>query len=367
MQTANIEGLTVGETYVLAETKAPAGYELDSTALHFAVKEDGKVKVAEGYELPENYGIIESTDGYISVITQSDEPVELYLSKKGLANAGSKDDPILAGAVFKITAYFGSEDGSAMGEVLYVKTLENGKLQVSLDPNFSEASEVDYLYGFISTEGELDYLIEEITAPDGYELNAGEVKFGINDDGTVVCATADGRYASEAETITVRDEAIQAILFKTDAEGNALKGAEFEVRAQNGGKFVDGTDVKTVVSGEDGSIAFEGLVQGTSYTLKETKAPEGYVTLEDEATFTVGTDGKLSFAGNVSDKFSLNAEQDKVSVVNTKQPVEETASILDNLVKTGDTTPLAAALFALIGAVAAAAYAARRRKGQANV
>ncbi len=57
---------------------------------------------------------------------------------------------------------------------------------------------------------------------------------------------------------------------KTDSEtGAPLKGAEFTLYNHAG------TEVKWAVSGENGEVTFTGLTEG-NYTLKETKAPEGY-------------------------------------------------------------------------------------------
>ena len=367
-----IENLVVDETYVLTETKAPVGYRLDSTPLHFTVNDSGKVQVTEGYELPESYGIVDSSELAASIITQSDKHVEMHLNKKSLANIGAQDDPTLAGAAFKITAKFGV-DGEAVEQTLYVKTLEGGKLLSSASADFSDAKEVDCLSDFVSTQGKLEYTIQEISAPDGYELNTGQVSFGFEDDGTVVCATGDERYASEGQTVTVRDMPITASVFKTDTAGTALQGAEFEIRALDDAKFLDGTSVKKIVSGEDGSAAIEGLVQGASYSLKETKAPEGYEALSDTVEFTVGADGKLTFADNVSDKFSLNVDRDKISVVNTQVPPtpspsddeEQSASplsIIDNLVQTGDVVPLATVVLSLVGSIAVLGIARRRER-----
>lgn len=66
---------------------------------------------------------------------------------------------------------------------------------------------------------------------------------------------------------------------KVDEEKEALQGATFTLTGPNGYK-------KTGVSDADGVIRFSDLPLGT-YTLKETKAPEGYRLLEKEMTIDI--------------------------------------------------------------------------------
>lgn len=74
---------------------------------------------------------------------------------------------------------------------------------------------------------------------------------------------------------------------KTDDLGNALAGAEFELR--KAGQVLVGT----AVSDGEGRVRFSGLATGT-YTLREVKAPEGYELDETEYTVWVreSADGK---------------------------------------------------------------------------
>lgn len=67
---------------------------------------------------------------------------------------------------------------------------------------------------------------------------------------------------------------------KTDEDKKVLPGAEFTLYDEDG-KVVD-----RGVTGSDGTLSFEDLEPG-SYTLKETKAPEGYVLEVDEKGVTV--------------------------------------------------------------------------------
>ena len=78
---------------------------------------------------------------------------------------------------------------------------------------------------------------------------------------------------------------------ETDKEGNnqPLKGAEFEL-------FLNGASKGTVTSGEDGKVTFANLAPGT-YTLKEIKVPEGYITPETEWSVEIDTNGTVTITG----------------------------------------------------------------------
>lgn len=114
----------------------------------------------------------------------------------------------------------------------------------------------------------MSYTLTEVETPEGY-VTASPVNFTVMDEGKDI-------------EVTMVDK--QVFVTKVDTEVKELAGAELEVRDK------DNNVVDTWVS--DGTPhAIKGLVVGETYTLIETKAPEGYAialpiefTVEDNAT-----------------------------------------------------------------------------------
>ena len=83
-------------------------------------------------------------------------------------------------------------------------------------------------------------------------------------------------------------------IFKYDqADNTGLVGAEFEL------KNSEGVVISTVTSGQDGHVVIDGLDAGT-YTLTETKAPDGYVKSNTPLTIVIPDDADETFTVNVN-------------------------------------------------------------------
>ena len=113
----------------------------------------------------------------------------------------------------------------------------------------------------------------------------------------------------ETAPVTVNVKCFDFTLKKTAADGTTqLTGAEFELRTSTGDPILftkDGTTYNKVdgeVSGEGeakieaGQVKITGLAAGT-YTLVETKAPEGYNKLSVNPTITIAADGTVTTTG----------------------------------------------------------------------
>ncbi len=99
-------------------------------------------------------------------------------------------------------------------------------------------------------------------------------------------------WATEKDIVYVNTYAVD--IFKYDqADNTGLAGAEFEL------KNSEGEVISTVTSGKDGHVVIDGLDAGT-YTLTETKAPEGYVKSDTPLTIVIPDDADETFTVNVS-------------------------------------------------------------------
>ncbi|PFC90998.1 hypothetical protein CN272_02715, partial [Bacillus anthracis] len=114
-----------------------------------------------------------------------------------------------------------------------------------------------------------EYTLEETKAPEGYELTK-----------QVIHITVDGEKIVDVK-ITNSKSLGQFEIVKVDAEDKAkvLSDAEFEV-------YKDGKKVETLRTDKTGKVISQKLEPGT-YTLKETKAPQGYKLLKEEIEVVV--------------------------------------------------------------------------------
>lgn len=125
-------------------------------------------------------------------------------------------------------------------------------------------------------------------------------------------------------------------IFKHDKENNALKGAEFQIADKDGNvlTFVEVSDgnyrkattednvTDTLVSDANGKIHVDGLDEGT-YTVTETKAPDGYNKLSRSFTITITSETdaadatKLVHSVDGSGLTEIKTEEGLVKVLNT--------------------------------------------------
>ena len=120
------------------------------------------------------------------------------------------------------------------------------------------------------------YTFKETKAPDGYVLNTQTAHFSIDEAGNVTGTTS------------LKNTPTRVVITKTDmVDGEPVPGATIEIMNSQG------TVVKTMVTGEDGTIVVEKLPVGT-YTFHETIAPAGYILSDETATFTINEDGSVT-------------------------------------------------------------------------
>lgn len=92
---------------------------------------------------------------------------------------------------------------------------------------------------------------------------------------TAVISDPDGVWATDGTTTTTK--VYDFSFTKTDADGNALAGAQFTITGKNIDAAYAKSGMQTVAtSDENGQVSFSGLAAG-DYTVEETKVPDGYL------------------------------------------------------------------------------------------
>ena len=211
-----LTGLKAG-TYVVEETKAPTGYEIDDT--------------------PQTVYLSGKEQDVVTVEFSNGKHGDLIIDK-----IDSVTKQPLPGAQFKITTSDGSFVGNYGGTVtsngIYT-TDSNGQIKlVDLKPD--------------------TYVVTEIKAPDGYVL-----------DSTSQTVKVD---RNDTQTLTFTNTPIGGgQIIKVDADsGERIKGVQFEIAKMNGER------IGTYTTDSNGVITLPQLADGW-YTATELKAAKGYL------------------------------------------------------------------------------------------
>lgn len=122
--------------------------------------------------------------------------------------------------------------------------------------------------------------IQEISVPDGYEINPTKVEFEVKSGGQIVFLTdlTNTGISQVKETdgntlVTVTDKVspFDFKIVKINDHDKMLDGAEFTLYSDP-----ECTKVVDVQTTKDGTLTFDNLKDRTNYYFKETKAPQGY-------------------------------------------------------------------------------------------
>lgn len=215
-----VEGLVVGRTYILYEKLAPEGYAY-ADDVEFTVRED-------------------SIEGNEQHVTMSDEKNAVFISKKDIT--GTKELP---GAKLELR--------ELNGKVLesWTSTSEEHKITVKL-------------------EAGKEYIIHEVTAPDGYAV-AEDVKFTVNKDGKPTHAV-------------MKDAPTKVEILKVDEKGVALSGATLVIKDHKG------VEIDRWVSDSKAHVIEGKLIENAEYTLSEIEVPQGYILAKDIKFTVKGSD-----------------------------------------------------------------------------
>ncbi|WP_369283748.1 SpaA isopeptide-forming pilin-related protein [Oscillibacter sp. GMB15532] len=176
------------------------------------------------------------------------------------------------------------------------------------------------------------YTIKEITPPSGYYSTEKQLKAEVrwNADQTTLLplvywdtnGSVTAAPALQNAPVPSSPSSGRASVMKEDEDGKPLAGAEFTLYDSTG------KAIASTVSGPSGLAEFTGLAAYSSFTIRETKAPDGYVLSGEEL--------KLSTTSGTSRSFTI---------VNKKAAAD--ASTILVLKTDPDGTPLSGAEFTL--------------------
>ncbi|HAT4215890.1 TPA: Cys-Gln thioester bond-forming surface protein [Clostridium perfringens] len=263
--------------YQFVETKAPNGYELDTTPVKFTI-------------------VVGQTETVNIEKVNTASLGGVVLTKKD-----SKNGNLLEGAVFNLQDQQGNDIRTNL------ISDENGQIILN-----------DLAPG--------DYQFVETKAPEGYELDATPVKF------TIVVGQKEAVKVEKTNILAATNLKISKIDSNTK---NPLNGSEFEIYSQNDTsnplKFIttgssDQYEVNIIgestlmANGVDSSFTINKLGYGY-YILKEIKAPSGYKLGKDiyihldkiNSYYKIGSDGeKIDLNKDESlNLYNINVENEK--------------------------------------------------------
>ncbi len=219
--------------YVLTETKAPAGYVMDSPSTNVVIGPNGDTQTVIVTNTRKGGLIVEKYD---SVTKQP-----------------------LFGAQFKITNANGElvpdNEGLTSSNGLYTTNREGQIVLSKLIPG--------------------TYVVAEVTAPDNYRKDPTPQTVVVN--------------AGDTQTIRFYDDPLCTLtILKRDAvTKKPLKGAEFLVRDSSG--HVIGPNNGLYTTGTDGTVTVSGLAPNSTVVVSEKRAPKGYILDETPKNIVVRT------------------------------------------------------------------------------
>ncbi|XZN06352.1 SpaA isopeptide-forming pilin-related protein [Clostridium perfringens] len=250
-----IEGLSKGQVIEFTSSKDGNKFTLDEGKYTFE-----ETLAPNGYRINKEIGTFEIKDGQITKANLKDERKqgELEFTKTDVT-----DGKVIEGAKVKITAI----EGLSKGQVIEFTSSKDGN-KFTLD------------------EGK--YTFEEISAPNGYEINKEVGTFEIKD--------------GEITKANLKDERTTGkLLFKkTDVTtGEILEGAKIKIECLEG---LDQGKVIEFISKKEGN-EFE-LAKG-KYRISETQAPNGYELTTEKGEFEITEQGEIVECNLKNKKFEI--------------------------------------------------------------
>ncbi len=264
--------LVSGETYILHEEKAPAGY-LTAENIEFKVLGNGQITIVNDNTEENSISLLDEAE-QTKVITMIDKPRTVSVLKT------KEDGTALAGATLRIVDeknnVVENEWQSGLEAHIVTAKLESGKT----------------------------YYLEEVQAPAGYTV-ADKKEFTVN-------AT------DEAVVVTMKDEQTKVTISKKAITGeDSIGGAVLQVVDKDGKVVVEKWTTK---AGEDTTVTGVFSV-GETYTLQEITPPAGYAKAAD-IKFTLNDKGEIVI-NNKTEK-SVVMRDAKLQIKVSKKDITDT-------------------------------------------
>ncbi|OTX87112.1 adhesin [Bacillus wiedmannii] len=204
---------------------------------------------------------ISAPEGYIKV----DTPVKVTIDNTNIIEFVMKNTKKVENGQFKLLKK-DSESGQLLpGAKFDVIDKDGNVVETIITDGKGEALSKQLPVG--------TYTLKEVEAPKGYELSSSLVHVDVAANNTVTVDVLNKKIVEKATG--------QFEIVKVDANDKTkvLSDAEFEV-------YKDGKKVETLRTDKTGKVISQKLEPGT-YTLKETKAPQGYKLLKEEIEVVV--------------------------------------------------------------------------------
>ena len=261
--------------YVIKELTAPSGYQLSTDVIKVSASE---LKAATNLVVDKGTVVNKPFTSIPPTPPTVDKP-ELKLYSIQLHKVNNEGKP-LVGAVFGLF--------EADGTTPVANPYGEGQATATSDANG--------LVTFTGLEAK-DYVVRELTAPDGYQLSDEVIKIAASDLVASNSVVDKGNVVNKPFTSipptppTVDKPELKLYniqLHKVNAEGVALAGAVFGLFEADGTTPVAnpyGEGQASVSSDADGLVTFIGF-EARDYVIKELTAPTGYQLLTNPITVT---------------------------------------------------------------------------------